>query len=159
MLIQSGYVNPQQMGQALIDSRNSQTPLIDVLQSLTGKQLSADLLREYKKNKLFELKLLYGVEAFDPEVLPIPLNQIRALIETIIPLDICQRYSLLPLSQHDSQPPSILIAMVNPHDLEAHDQLTAILQPHGVWLQRMVITQEDYQEILKILGNNYNNNI
>jgi|GEM_PF-1783329 len=154
VLIQSGYVNPQQMRQALIETRNSQTPLIDVLQSLTGKQLSADLLREYKKNKLFELKLLYGVEAFDPEVLPIPLNQIRALIETIIPLDVCQRYSLLPLSKHDSQPPSILVAMVNPDDLEAHDQLAAILQRHSVWLQRMVVTEEDYQEILKILGNN-----
>ncbi len=67
-LVQSGYVNTEQMRQALIESRKSGRPLTEVLESITGQQLSPELLRQYKKQQLFELKILYGVEFLDPEV-------------------------------------------------------------------------------------------
>ena len=42
-LIQSGYVNADQLKQALVDSRANSHPLTEVLESLTGKSLPAEL--------------------------------------------------------------------------------------------------------------------
>jgi type IV pilus assembly protein PilB len=147
-LVQSGYADTEQMQQALIESRKSGRSLTDVLEMITGKQLPADLLRQYKRQQLFELKILYGVESLDPEITQIATNQVGYLIDTIIPIDVCRRYQLLPLSQSEGEPPFVLVAMVNPDDLSAQDDLKRILRPKGLELQRMVITSEDYQRII-----------
>ncbi|MGI8504722.1 MAG: GspE/PulE family protein [Hassallia sp.] len=148
-LVQSGYVNSEQMRQALIDSRKSGVPLTEVLESIAGQQLSPELLRQYKKQQLFELKILYGVEFIDPEVSQVGSTTVGKLIDTLIPADICRRHRLVPLSKHEDQnPPSLLVAMVDPDNLEASDDLNRILRPQGLALQRMVITQEDYQQLI-----------
>lgn len=147
-LIQSGYVNNEQMQQALVESRKSGRPLTDVLQMITGQQLPPDLLRQYKKQQLFELKILYGVESLDPEISQISTAQVGQLIDSLIPVDLCRRYRLVPLSKAEGEPPSVLIAMVDPDDLAAQDDLNRILRPQGLALQRMVITSEDYQRII-----------
>jgi len=148
-LVQSGYINNEQMRQALIESRKSGRPLTEVLESITGRQLTPELLREYKKQHLFELKILYGVESLDPEVNQIGTGMVATLIETLIPVDICRRHRLVPLSRHDdNNPPYVLVAMVDPDNLEASDDLNRILRPQNLSLQRMVITQEDYQQII-----------
>ncbi|MBN3948963.1 MAG: ATPase, T2SS/T4P/T4SS family [Nostoc sp.] len=148
-LVLSGYVNTDQMRQALIESRKSSIPLTEVLESITGQQLSPELLRQYKKQQLFELKILYGVEFLDPEVNSFDTTMMANLIETLIPVDICRRHRLVPLSKHQDQtPPSVLVAMVAPDNLEASDDLNRILRPQSLVLQRMVITQEDYQQLI-----------
>jgi type IV pilus assembly protein PilB len=147
-LVQSGFVDNEQMQQALIESRKTGKPLTDVLAMITGRQLPPDLLRQYKKQQLFELKILYGVESLDPEINQINASQLSQLIETLIPVDICRRYRLIPLSRTEGEPPSILVAMVNPDDLAAQDDLNRILRPQGLALQRMVITAEDYQRLI-----------
>ncbi len=146
-LVQSGYVNNEQMQQALIESRKTGRPLTDVLMTMTGQQLPPDLIRQYKKQQLFELKILYGVESLDPELSEISTSQIGQLIETLIPVDLCRRYGFIPLSRNDD-PPFVLVAMVNPDDLAAQDDLNRILRPQGLALQRMVITTEDYQRLI-----------
>ncbi|MEQ8464085.1 GspE/PulE family protein [Coleofasciculus sp. E1-EBD-02] len=147
-LVQSGYVDDSQMRQALAESRKSGRPLTDVVESITGRQLPPDLIRQYKKQQLFELKILYGVESLDPELGDISGHQVKELIERLIPIDICSRYRLVPLSKNDGQPPSLLVAMVDPDNLDAQDDLNRILRPHGIDLRRMVITQEDYQHLI-----------
>jgi type IV pilus assembly protein PilB len=147
-LIQSGYASKEQMQQALVDSRKTGRPLTDVLAMITGQQLPPDLLRQYKKQQLFELKILYGVESLDPEISQISSNQLTDLIDTLIPVDVCRRYRLIPLSRNNDEPPSVLVAMVNPDDLAAQDDLNRILRPQGLALQRMVITAEDYQRLI-----------
>ncbi len=147
-LVQSGYVNNAQMQQALIESRKSGRALIDVLESITGHQLPPDLLRQYKKQQLFELKILYGVESLDPEVSQITSTQVSELIDTLIPIDLCRRYSLVPLSKSDNQPPFVLVAMVDPDNLQAQDDLNRQLRPQGLALQRLVITVEDYRRLI-----------
>jgi len=147
-LIQSGYVNNEQMQQALIDSRKSGRSLTDVLESITGQQLPPDLLRQYKKQQLFELKILYGVESLDPEVQQIQTNQVGQLIDELIPIDLCRRYSLVPLTRSEGPPPSVLVAMVDPDNLQAQDDLNRLLRPKGIGLQRLVITVEDYQRLI-----------
>ncbi len=147
-LVRSGFVNTDQMQQALIEARKSGRPLTQVLETLTGKQLPPDLIRQYKKQQLFELKILYGVDSLDPEINQIAPEQVNQLIETLIPIDVCRRYKLVPLSKSDAQPPSILIAMVNPDNLEAQDDLKRLLRPQGLTLQRMVIAEEDYLQLI-----------
>lgn len=147
-VIESGYVNNEQMQQALAESRKFKKPLTQVLESMTGRQLPPDLLRHYKKQQLFELKIIYGVEFLDPEIGQVATTQMGTLIDTLIPIDICRRYNLIPLSQNDTQPSSVLVAMVEPDNLDAQDNLNRILRPRGLGLQRIVITLEDFQQLL-----------
>lgn len=147
-LIQSGYVNNEQMQQALIESRKSGRPLTEVLESITGQQLPPDLLRQYKKQQLFELKILYGVESLDPEIGQISPAQISTLIDTLVPIDLCRRYRMVPLAKNDGPPASVLVAMVDPDNLGAQDDLNRILRPQGLGLQRLVITLEDYNRLI-----------
>ncbi len=147
-LIQSGLVDGEQMQQALAESRRSGRALTDVLESLTGQQLSPELVRQYKKQQLFELKILYGIESVDPELDALSSNQIGQFIDTLIPVDICRRHQLVPLSKDEGEDPSVLVAMVDPENLEAQDDLNRILRPQGLRLRRMVITVEDYQRLI-----------
>lgn len=147
-LIESGLVSNDQMKQAVSESRKFKRPLPEILESITGQQLPPDVLRHYKKQQLFELKIVYGIESLDPELTQIANPQMAELIESLIPSDLCRRYRLLPLSQNDTQPPSILVAMVEPDNLDAQDNLNRILRQRGLVLQRMVITPEDFQQML-----------
>ena len=148
-LIQAGFVDGSQMQQALVESRKTGRTLTDVLESMTGKALSPELLRQYKKQQLFELKILYGVESLDPEVESVSNEQITDLIGNLIPVDICRRHRLFPLSQvGEDDNRSVLVAMVDPENLEAQDDLIRILRPKNIQLRRMVITVEDYQRLM-----------
>lgn len=132
-----------------MESRKSNRPLVEVLETLTGKQMPPELLRQYKKQQLFELKILYGVESLDPEIREIDPQTVSSLIESLIPLDICRRAKLLPVAKNDEvTPPVALVAMVAPDDLSAQDDLNRILRSQGVSLQRMVISIEDYQKLI-----------
>ena len=147
-LVEAGLINGEQMQQALLESRKSGRSLVDILESVTGEALPPDLVRQYKKHHLFELKILYGIESLDPEIEEVQSNQTAQLIETLIPLDLCRRYRLIPLKKQDTEPPSLLVAMVEPENLEAQDDLNRILRPKGIDLQRMVITKADYQKLI-----------
>ncbi len=147
-LIQAGYIEPEQMRQAL-EIRKSGRPFLKTLEEITGRQLSPELQRQYKKHYLFELKILYGVDSLDPEINPITNNEMAELIESLIPIDVCRRYKLVPLQKQATEPPSVLVAMVDPDNLEAHDDLNRILRPQGIGLRRIVIAQEDYEKLLE----------
>jgi len=148
-LVEAGFVDGGQMQQALVESRKSGRALTDVLESMTGKQLTPELLRQYKKQQLFELKILYGVESLDPEVESISDAQVTGLIGSLISVDICRRHRLVPLSETKEEGEhSVLVAMVDPENLEAQDDLNRILRPKKMRLRRMVITVEDYQRLM-----------
>jgi type IV pilus assembly protein PilB len=149
-LVQKGFIDGDQMQKALAESRKTGRSLIDVIESATGQQLPPDLLRQYKKHHLFELKVLYGVESVDPEIETdqIDSHQMGELINSLIPLDICRRYRLIPLRKEEGEPPVLVVAMVDPENLEAQDDLNRILRPKGINIQRQVITQADYQQLI-----------
>lgn len=149
-LIKTGYLDQEQMLQATMESRQTGKSLVEIVQGMTGRALPPDLLRQYKQQQLFELKIIYGIDSLDPEMNQIPTDQIGELIQDFIPLEICRNYSLIPLSlNNDVTPPTLLVAMVNPDDLEALDRLNRILRPKGVVLRRMVIAPEDYQMLIQ----------
>lgn len=147
-LIQSGYINPEQMSRALAECRASGKSLVDVLPEIAGKEIPPDLMRQYKKHQLFELKILYGVETVDPEVEEISADEVNDLIETLIPVDMCRRYRLLPLERLDTEPPTVRVAMVDPDNLDAQDDLNRILRLQGMGLQRRAIAPEDHDAII-----------
>lgn len=148
-LVQVGYAAPDQMQQALIETRKTGRPLTDVLQMITGRPLPPELQRQYKKNQLFELKIIYGVEFLDPEINNIDPMESARLIDTLIPIDICRRYRLVPLRRIEGIPTAVLVAMVDPDNLEALDDVNRILRPKDLELQRLVITPEDYERLLE----------
>ncbi len=147
-LIERGYVDADKMRQALQESRKNGTPLTKVLESMTSTPLPAEMVRLYKKQQLFELKVLYGVETVDPELEQIPTSEISDLIKSLVPIDMCRRYKLLPITKSDN-PPSVLIAMVDPDNLEAQDDLKRLLRPQGLELRRKVMTREDYEQLIQ----------
>lgn len=149
-LVQKGFIDGDKMQKALVESRKTGRSLVEVLESTTGKQLPPDLLRQYKKHHLFELKVLYGVETVDPEIETDKFsnNQMGELIDTLIPLDICRRYRLIPLQKKEEEKTIVVVAMVDPENLEAQDDLNRILRPKGIVIERLVITQADYQQLI-----------
>lgn len=149
-LIQAGQVSPDQLQQAQLESRKSGKPLPQVLEALTGQALSPELLRQYKKQQMFELKLVYGVEAFDPELNEVSTDQLRQMLDTLgISIETCRRHRFLPILKSETEPPTVLVAMVDPDNLSAQDELgNQILRPKGWKLQRRVITADDYEQIV-----------
>ena len=148
-LVQSGYIGAEQMQQALVETRKSGRSLVEILQQLTGRPLPPDLQRQHKKNQLFELKILYGVESIDAELSDVDGLEIARLIDSLIPIDLCRRYRLIPLERLKGELAAILIAMVDPDNLEASDDINRILRPKELGIQRLVITSEDYERLLE----------
>ena len=70
------------------------------------------------------------------------------LINSLIPLDICRRYRLIPLQKKSGEKTILVVAMVDPENLEAQDDLNRILRPKGIVVERQVITQSDYQQLI-----------
>ncbi|ACK70686.1 type II secretion system protein E [Gloeothece citriformis PCC 7424] len=148
-LIQSGYINLPQIQQALIEKKKTGRSLLEILQEIAGKPLPSEFVRQHKKDHLFNLKILYGIDVFDPETYSFEWKQVEELIDTLIPLEICRRYKLLPLKKRNQQPPSIVVALVNPKDPETLDTLKQILRPKQMKLARKVITQQDYNQLIE----------
>ncbi|WP_013322266.1 GspE/PulE family protein [Gloeothece verrucosa] len=148
-LIQSGYINLPQIQQALIEKKKTGRSLLEILQEVTGKPLPPEFVRQHKKDHLFNLKILYGIDVFDPETYSFEWKQVEELIETLIPLELCRRYKLFPLKKRNHQPPSIVVALVNPKDPEALNALKQIFRPKQLKLARKVITQQDYNQLLE----------
>lgn len=149
-LIQAGYISPEQLQQAL-NARKSGKSLTEALESLTGKPLPPELARQYKKQQLFEQKIIYGVEAFDLEIDQISVEELRQMINTLeTSIETCKRHRFIPVQTIDDRGiPTVLIAMVTPDNLSALDELkNQILRPKGWALQRRVITQGDYDKLI-----------
>ncbi len=146
-LIQSGYADLDQIQQASMETRKTGRSIVEILESLIGRKMPPELQRQYKKYQLFELKIIYGVEPLDLEITDISLHQVAQLIDTLIPIDICRRYRLVPISK-TNDPPSVLMAMVDPDNLDAQDDLNRILRSQNIGWRRMAIPREDYQQLI-----------
>jgi type IV pilus assembly protein PilB len=152
-IVKKGIASREQISRALQKSRQEGRPLPEVLQEVTGKALPAELVRQYKRQQLFELKVLYGVESLDPELNPISFSQIKELVDVLVPLDTCRRHSFLPVARQEGENPSLTVAMVNPDNLQALDELNRITRQKGLRLRRRVIAQEDFLRLINQYAN------
>ncbi len=136
------------MKTAVGERKQTQSSLVEALETLIGRSLPAELVRAYKTQQLVEMQLLYGIEAIDlddhqPFFTPV---QIRDLVlELMMPWELCTRYQLLPL-QH--QGTTVVVAMVEPENLAALDDLQRRLRNKNLTLVRVAVTSEDYQLLL-----------
>lgn len=144
-LVKIGLITELQLQQALEENRKTGRALVDILNHLTQGKMSPEILRRFKSQQLFELKILFGVQSFDLEQTLVEPAQVARLIDELIPLEVCTRYQLVPVQQKDG---ALVVAMVDPEDLEAFDDLNRRLRTRGLTLQRIVITPEDYQHLL-----------
>jgi len=145
-LIRAGHVSPEQMNQAQKECRRTGQSLTEVIEQITGKQLPPDLVLQYKRQQLFELKILHGVDSFDPDVTEMKSAQVSALLD-IVPVDTCRRYNCLALERSAS---SVSVAMVDPDNLEAQDELRRTLRSQELNLVRRVISLEDFQQMISL---------
>jgi len=145
-LLASGQFSHEQIKQALILSKREGRSLLQAIEMVIGKVLSPELKRAYKKYHLFELKIVYGVNSLDPEIESISAQAIVELSrELVFSFEQYRRYKMLPFAKQTGNPATILVAMVNPDNLEAQDELHRILKfNHGLGLRRLVITQMVY---------------
>jgi type IV pilus assembly protein PilB len=144
-LIQQGVIDHQQMEKALIETRRTGRPLTLIVEELTGKALSPELVRQYKKHHLFELKILYGIETIDPEIQKIDAEQMGELMDSLVPVELCRRHRILPIRRQQDK---IVVAMVEPDNLAAQDDLNRLFRLQNLSLRRIVIAEDAYHRIL-----------
>ncbi|MGK7925230.1 MAG: protein kinase, partial [Spirulina sp.] len=152
-LIDAGYATEEQMRQAFTERIKTRLSLNEALEKITEKQIPPKLLHQYRRLHLFELMILYGVESVDLQenkTLFLFTNNLLSsahnLVDSLIPFEMCRRYRFIPLvKRNKASQISVVVAMVNPDDLNAQDSLNSILKREALSLQRLVITPEDYE--------------
>ena len=148
-LIKSGYIDQARLREAIYESRRKGRSLLAILQKMTGQALPPRLLRQVKRQQLFELKILYGIDCLDPELTQVNFDEIDRLIRTLIPLDYCRRYQLLPLSINEEVNPAVVrIGMVNPDHLSAIDDVDYLLRSNGMTFQRVILDLDTFQALI-----------
>jgi type IV pilus assembly protein PilB len=91
-VLAGGYATREQLQQARSLARQRDTDLMQALASVTEREPPAELVRQYQAYRLFELKVLYGVESLDPDVAGANAHSIEEALELGIPLQLCRQY-------------------------------------------------------------------
>ncbi|GAB4215174.1 MAG: GspE/PulE family protein [Synechococcales cyanobacterium] len=152
-LVASKILNSTQMLEVYKLRKETGKALTTIIQEMTGSQLPPDLERLYKRQELFELKVIYGVASFDLDTDEPDVNTLVPWVQEgtgIIPMDVCDKYKCLPIGEKRVERGGVsehflMVAMVEPGNLFAQDELRNRLRSRGMVLQRRVITPLDYQ--------------
>lgn len=147
-LIQTGYATSQQLRQAWQTSQTLKCSIFEALETEVGKPLSVQQQNHYRQQERLELKILYGLECFDPACYPVDFAWIYQCLQQLIPLHLCDYHHLVPLWQEHADSSQLWVGMVDPTNQEATDSLNHILQQQGLVLRQMVITTEDFYHLL-----------
>lgn len=141
-LIQAGHATSDQFDRAVKDSQEQNVPFISVLEQILGQQLAPDITRYYKRQQLFELRVLYGIEPIDPdvEIDKFDIASLSTLLDSnIIPISSCRDCEMLPLVKTEN---SITIALVSPDSYKVQNEIARLLK--NLTVVRRVISREDF---------------
>ena len=141
-LVQAGHATTDQFDRAVKDSQEQNVPFLNALEQVLGQQLAPDITRYYKRQQLFELRVLYGIEPIDPdvEIDKFDITNLSVLLDSnIIPISSCRDYEMLALLKTDN---SITIAVVTPDSYKVQNELARLLK--NITVIRRVITREDF---------------
>ena len=141
-LVQAGHATTDQFDRAVKDSQEQNVPFLNALEQVLGQQLAPDITRYYKRQQLFELRVLYGIEPIDPdvEIDKFDITNLSVLLDSnIIPISSCRDYEMLALFKTDN---SITIAVVTPDSYKVQNELARLLK--NITVIRRVITREDF---------------
>jgi type IV pilus assembly protein PilB len=144
-LVQGGHATPDQFDMAVKASQEQNVPLLIALEELLGQQLAPDISRYYKRQQLFELRVLYGIEPVDPdvEVDKFDIAALSALLDSnIIPVASCRDCEMLPLAKTEN---TITIAVVAPDSYKVQAEISRLIK--NLTIVRRVIAREDFQRV------------
>ena len=145
-LVQMGLADNAQMQAAFDAHRETGRDLMAIVAEMTGQELAPELQRLYKRQELFELKVIYALPSLDIALDGIEIEQIAALQETFLPVDVCNRYKMCPIRQDEEV---VTVAMAEPDNLRAQDDLNRRLRLQGLKLRRVVFTHTDFKQLLE----------
>ncbi|PZO42634.1 MAG: general secretion pathway protein GspE [Pseudanabaena frigida] len=141
-LIQAGHATTDQFDRAVKDSQEQNVPFLSALEQILGQQLAPDITRYYKRQQLFELRVLYGIEPIDPdvEVDKFDIAALSALLDSnIIPIASCRDCEMLPLVKTEN---SITLAVVSPDSYKVQNEIARLLK--NITVVKRVIAREDF---------------
>ncbi|WP_271255066.1 GspE/PulE family protein [Pseudanabaena sp. Chao 1811] len=141
-LIQEGHATSDQFDRAVKDSQEQNVPFLMALEQILGQQLAPDITRYYKRQQLFELRVLYGIEPIDPdvEVDKFDIPTLSALLDSnIVPVASCRDCEILPLIKTEN---SITIAVVSPDSYKVQNEIARLLK--NITVIKRVIAREDF---------------
>ncbi|MEI6427873.1 MAG: GspE/PulE family protein [Pseudanabaena sp. ELA607] len=144
-LIQAGHATAEQFDQALQASQEQNIGFLPALEQIIGQSLSVEITRAYKRQHLFELRVLYGIEPLDPDVdvEKFDIPTLSALLESnIIPVASCRDCEFLPIVKNDT---GVVVAVVSPDSYKVQNELVRVLK--GTPFTRRVISREDYYRV------------
>ncbi|MEI6330484.1 MAG: GspE/PulE family protein [Pseudanabaena sp.] len=144
-LIQGGHATSDQFDAAVKDSQDQNVPFLTALEQLLGQQLAPDISRYYKKQQLFELRVLYGIEPIDPdvEIDKFDIAALSALLDSnIIPVASCRDCEMLPLVKTEN---TITIAVVTPDSYKVQAEISRLIK--NLTVVRRVIAREDFHQV------------
>jgi type IV pilus assembly protein PilB len=141
-LIQAGHATTDQFDRAVKDSQDQNVPFLPVLEQILGQQLAPDITRYYKRQQLFELRVLYGLEPIDPDidVDKFDIPTLSALLDSnIIPIASCRDCEMLAIAKTEN---SITLAVVSPDSYKVQNEIARLLK--NITIIRRVIAREDF---------------
>lgn len=145
-LVEMQLATNDQLQEAYQIQKTTGKALSTIIKDLTGQDLPIELERAYKRQQLFELKIIYGVPYIDMDLEPVDPKVVSEFIDAnLLPLDICNSYQLLPIARGES---ALRVAMVKPDDLQAIDDLNRRLRLQGLKVERVVFTRYDFDQLL-----------
>ena len=141
-LVQAGHATTDQFDRAVKDSQEQNVPFLNALEQILGQQLAPDITRYYKRQQLFELRVLYGIEPIDPdvEIDKFDIDTLSSLLDSnIIPISSCRDCEMLPLVKTEN---SITIALVAPDSFKTKNEISRLLK--NLTVIKRVIAREDF---------------
>ncbi len=146
-LISKGIADATQIQTALETRRQTGRSLTSIIAEMTGKPLDPEIERQYKRQDLFELKVIYGLPTFDLDVDTIDTTDFVSLIQTYFTPELCQKYLFVPISTLEATK-ELRIAFVDPGNLEATDDVSKRLRIHDLKPKRLALTIDDFNRLM-----------
>lgn len=134
-----------QIQQVFKEQKQSGKALSTIFHQVTGKDLPVEYERAYKRQQIFELKVIHAISVLDLDTDPVAPEEVASLIDRLLSLELCNRYKLLPVRQVDDV---VTVAMLHPDNLEANDDLKQRMRTNQLQLQRVVMLPSDFNSLM-----------
>jgi type IV pilus assembly protein PilB len=144
-LVETGQATPEQFERAQKESEENNIPFLKALENVLGQPLTPDLIRAYKKQQMFELRILYGMESVDPDVdvTKFDIATISSLIDSnVVSMQVCRECEILPLERTGAGITLGIVSPTNPKVIAAVDRLAAT-NP----IIKRVMAKEDFDRV------------
>lgn len=115
---------------------------------------SSTKLAASNSKQLSDAKIFYGIESLDLSTLgQLEVKQAALLVHKFLPIEFCRYYQLLPfqMQQSSDQLSKLMVALVDPNNLEAVDALRRLLGHKKLRFELRVFLKSDYQQLLELL--------